>query len=97
MTLPSQLAMTGLQQTFTGLGDADSLAQVKASAQLHHMMMGEATIAAYQDIFILSGFISLFNILPGLLRQREEPEQDEITVGEPQLAKPVLSSEPADH
>ncbi len=31
-------------------------------------------LTGYQDIFILSGFVSLFNILPGLLRRREESE-----------------------
>lgn len=76
LAFPSELAMTGLHQAFTGLGDVDSVAQVKASAQFHRMLMGEATVTAYQDIFILSGLISLFNILPGLLKPRREPEPE---------------------
>ncbi len=66
----SQWAMTGLQQTFAGLGDAASLARVKATAHLHSMMVREATVAAYQDIFLLSAVIALFNLLPALLRRR---------------------------
>ena len=60
----------GLQQTFAGLGDAASLARVKAMAHLHSMMVREATVAAYQDIFLLSAVIALFNLLPALLRRR---------------------------
>jgi len=36
------------------------------------MMLAEATITAYQDIFMLSGFLSLCTLLPGLLRKRPE-------------------------
>jgi DHA2 family multidrug resistance protein len=70
LVLPTQWAVTGLQELFLGLGDVASLAQVKAAAQFHRLLMTEATVTAYQDIFVLSGFISLFNILPALLRRR---------------------------
>jgi hypothetical protein len=36
------------------------------------MMLAEASVSAYQDVFVLSGIISLFNILPALLRSRRE-------------------------
>jgi hypothetical protein len=55
---------------FTGLGDVSSEAQVKAVTHLHDMMLQEATVAAYQDVFMLSAFISLFNVLPSLLQRR---------------------------
>jgi hypothetical protein len=35
------------------------------------MMQDEASIAAYQDVFLFSAFLSLFTILPGLLRKAE--------------------------
>jgi len=72
LDLPSQWAMASLQQTFASLGEGTSVAQEQASAYFHTMMMGEATITAYQDIFLLSGFLSLCNILPGVLRKRRE-------------------------
>jgi hypothetical protein len=68
--MPSEWALTELNRVFLSLGDAVDLAQVKAAAYLQSMLFEEATISAYQDIFILSGFISLFNILPALLRKR---------------------------
>jgi hypothetical protein len=34
------------------------------------MMMAEANVTAYQDVFILSGILSLVNILPALLYKR---------------------------
>jgi hypothetical protein len=58
---------------FTDLGDTVDIAQVKALAQFHNMMIAEASVKAYQDIFMLSGFISLFNILPAFLRSRKTP------------------------
>jgi EmrB/QacA subfamily drug resistance transporter len=67
---PAQWTMTDLQQMFTGLGDVSSEAQVKAATHLHNMMLQEATVAAYQDVFMLSAFISLFNVLPSLLQRR---------------------------
>ncbi len=91
LAFPSELAMTGLYRTFTGFGDVDSVAQMKASAQFHRMLMGEATVTAYQDIFMLSGFIALFNILPGLLRPRQKPEPERET-GE----APMRTSHPTD-
>lgn len=71
ITLPSEWAMTALRDTFLGTGDDAGLAAVKASAQFYRMLMGEATVSAYQDIFLLSGFISLFNIIPAVLRRRK--------------------------
>jgi hypothetical protein len=73
LTLPAEWAMTQLQQIFTDLGDTVGIAQVKAAAQFHTMMIAEASVNAYQDIFMLSGFISLFNILPAFLRSRKTP------------------------
>jgi DHA2 family multidrug resistance protein len=70
LPFPTQWTVTGLQELFVGLGDVESLAQVKATAQFHQLLMAEATVTAYQDIFVLSGFLSLFNILPALLRRR---------------------------
>jgi EmrB/QacA subfamily drug resistance transporter len=72
ITLPAEWTLSQLNQTFLALGDAVDLAQVKASAHLHSMLLEEATITAYQDIFMLSGFISLFNILPALLQKRKQ-------------------------
>ena len=73
LTLPAEWAMATLQQMFTDLGDTIDIAQVKAAAQFHNMMIAEASVKAYQDIFMLSGFISLFNILPAFLRSRKTP------------------------
>jgi DHA2 family multidrug resistance protein len=72
LELPSQWAMTSLQQTFASLGEETSVAQVQATAYLHHLMVAEATMTAYQDIFLLSGLIALGNILLGLLRTRRD-------------------------
>ncbi len=71
LTMPAEWAMTALRDTFVGAGDYVSLAAVKAAAQFYRMMVSEATVSAYQDIFLLSGFISLFNIIPALLRRRK--------------------------
>ncbi|MCZ6876153.1 MAG: DHA2 family efflux MFS transporter permease subunit [bacterium] len=70
IALPSQWALTQLHNMFLGVGDHASLVQVKALAQLYGMMLAEATVTAYQDIFMLSGFLSLLNLLPALLRRR---------------------------
>jgi EmrB/QacA subfamily drug resistance transporter len=72
LELPAQWGLTALVETFMGLGDMENLAQVKAVAHLHSMMLAEASVSAYQDVFVLSGIISLFNILPALLRSRRE-------------------------
>ena len=71
ITLPAELTMTALHDAFLGIGDDAGLAAVKASAQFYRMLLEEATIASYQDIFMLSGFISLFNVIPALLRRRK--------------------------
>ncbi len=83
LEMPAQWTMRSLQQIFAGVGDHAQLAHVKASAHFHTMLMGEATILAYQDIFLLSAFISLFNIIPGLLRSRKRPERAEATAPAP--------------
>jgi EmrB/QacA subfamily drug resistance transporter len=67
---PAQWTMTDLQQLFIGLGDVTSEAQLKAAAHLQNMLMEEATVVAYQDVFMLSAFLSLFNVLPALLQRR---------------------------
>lgn len=74
ITMPSEWTMNALHGAFTGAGDHAALAQVKASAQFYRMILSEATVTAYQDIFMLSGFISLFNIIPALLRRRQSSE-----------------------
>jgi DHA2 family multidrug resistance protein len=73
LTFPAEWAIVQLQQIFTGTGDTVGIAEVKAAAQLHQLMIAEASVKAYQDIFMLSGFISLFNILPAFLRSRKSP------------------------
>ena len=73
LTFPAEWTMAQLQQMFTGTGDTAGIAQVKAAAQFHKMMIAEASVKAYQDIFMLSGFISLLNILPAFLRSRKSP------------------------
>jgi EmrB/QacA subfamily drug resistance transporter len=72
LDLPSQWATTDLQQFFIADGDLRGAAQVRTAARLNAMLQDEASIAAYQDIFLVSAFISLFTILPGLLRQSEK-------------------------
>ena len=67
--LPSQWALASLQDLFAGLGDGVGLARLKAGAQVQNMMLQEAAIAAYQDVFLLSALISLCTIIPGLLRK----------------------------
>jgi EmrB/QacA subfamily drug resistance transporter len=75
LDLPSQWATTELQQFFAAEGDGRSVAQVKTAAYLNTMMQDEASIAAYQDVFLFSAFLSLFAILPGLLRKSEPRPQ----------------------
>jgi len=70
LPLPSQWAMADLQLVFEGAGDVVGLAQLKAGAHLRNIMLQEATTAAYQDVFLISAFVSLFTIVPGLLRER---------------------------
>jgi DHA2 family multidrug resistance protein len=69
LPVPSQWAMGSLQATFEGLGDVAGEAQAKAGAHLRGMMTEEASIAAYQDFFLISALISLFSLLPGVLRK----------------------------
>jgi hypothetical protein len=69
LPVPSQWAMSGLQEVFEGWGDFTGEARAKAGVYLRGMMLEEAAIAAYQDFFLVSAFISLFSILPGLLRK----------------------------
>ena len=69
LDLPSQWTLTSLGQLFRDAGDVASLARVKAEAHVHTVMQNEASIAAYQDVFLCSALISLCSILPGLLRQ----------------------------
>jgi DHA2 family multidrug resistance protein len=78
ITLPAEWAMTTLNDTFLGLGDDSGLAAVKASAEFYRMLLSEATVTAYQDIFMLSGFISLFNIVPALLQRRKAAVQESV-------------------
>jgi len=66
---PSEWALHDLQQTFEAAGDFSATAHLKAGMHLRGIMAEEATIAAYQDFFLVSAFISLFSLLPGLLRQ----------------------------
>jgi hypothetical protein len=66
--LPSQWVTTELQQFFAAEGDGRSVAQVRGAAHLHAMLQEEASIAAYQDVFLCSAFLSLCALLPGLLR-----------------------------
>lgn len=88
LALPSEWAMTTLHDMFTGAGDYVDLAAVKASAQFYRMMLSEATVTAYQDIFLLSGFISLFNLIPALLRRRQ--------AATPEPVAAPINAEPAD-
>jgi len=71
ITLPADWAMTTLHDTFLAAGDDVGLAAVKASAEFSRMLLSEATVSAYQDIFMLSGFIALFNIIPAVLQRRK--------------------------
>ena len=72
IALPADWALSQLQHMFLDLGDAVDLAQVKAAARFHEMMMDQATVSAYQEIFILSGIIALCSILPALLHTRQQ-------------------------
>ena len=66
--LPTQWVTTELQQFFVAEGDPGSVAQVRGAAHLHALLHEEATIAAYQDVFLYSALLSLAAILPALLR-----------------------------
>jgi DHA2 family multidrug resistance protein len=78
--LPVQWISTDLDQTFLNDGDLGNTVQVKTAAQLNAMMQGEAGILAYQDIFVVSAFISLFTIVPGLLRKSvSRPREESVT------------------
>lgn len=68
LDLSSQWTRTGLYQVFTSDGEAANVAQVKTEAHLYSILQHEANVAAYQDVFLCSAFISLFSILPGLFR-----------------------------
>jgi hypothetical protein len=83
--------MTGLQELFSADGDGAGMAQVKAAAHLSTLMQQEANVAAYQDVFLCSAFISLFTILPGLLRSAAPRTRTETAV--PKKA-PVGSESP---
>jgi hypothetical protein len=78
ITMPADWAMTALNNTFLRMGDDAGLAAVKASAMFYRMLLSEATVSAYQDIFMLSGFISLFNIIPAVLRRRRAAVMREV-------------------
>ena len=66
--LPTQWVTTELQQFFVAEGDTRSLAEVRGAAHLHALLHEEASIAAYQDVFLYSALLSLAAILPALLR-----------------------------
>ena len=66
--LPTQWVTTELQQFFVAEGDPRSLAEVRGAAHLHALLHEEASIAAYQDVFLYSALLSLAAILPALLR-----------------------------
>lgn len=88
ITMPSEWTMSALHGAFTGAGDYVDLAYVKASAQFYRMMLSEASVSAYQDIFMLSGFISLLNIVPALLRRRKTADRkNQVPVSTPVAAK----------
>lgn len=78
--MSAQWAMQDLQQHLLIDGDGPGSAQVRAAARLSDMIHNDATVAAYQDVFVCSALISLFTIVPGLLRQapakgKAEPTQ----------------------
>ncbi|MGE3538013.1 MAG: DHA2 family efflux MFS transporter permease subunit [Candidatus Tectimicrobiota bacterium] len=85
--LSSQWATEDMQRFFMDDGDGRGTAQVRAAARLNSLLENDATVAAYQDVFLCSALISLFTILPGLLRQsaaKKEPEAEAapVTAGE---------------
>jgi MFS transporter, DHA2 family, multidrug resistance protein len=90
LELPAQWAITDLQQAFLADGDVRSLAQVRTAARLNSMMQDEATIAAYQDVFLISALISLCTIVPGLLRTTDKRHQPA-----PAAPQPVATGERA--
>jgi EmrB/QacA subfamily drug resistance transporter len=69
LEVPSQWVMTDLQQMFEGQGDIAGMARLKAGVHMRGMMLEEAAIAAYQDFFLVSACISLFTLIPGLMRK----------------------------
>lgn len=68
LEISTQLSLHTLQQTFLSDGDNPGLAQVKADTYLNSIMQQEANVAAYQDVFLFSAFLSLFSLVPGLLQ-----------------------------
>lgn len=83
-----QWTLTDLQQTFTGLGDTAGEARLKAETYLQNVMLDEATVAAYQDVFMLSAFLSLFNVLPSLLQRRAAASVQNRSGGQKPPARP---------
>jgi EmrB/QacA subfamily drug resistance transporter len=74
--LSTQWATDDMQHFLMADGDSRAVAQVRAAARLQNILQDDATVAAYQDVFLCSAFISLLTILPGLLRQaapKKEP------------------------
>jgi DHA2 family multidrug resistance protein len=69
LDMPSQWASTGLQHMFESLGEPPGMARLKAGVHLHGLMLEEAAVSAYQDFFLFSAFISLFTLIPGLMRK----------------------------
>jgi len=72
LEMPAQWVATDLQQFFVGEGDTGSAAQVRTVARLSAMLQEEANIAAYQDVFLISACISVFTIIPGMLRKSQK-------------------------
>jgi MFS family permease len=80
LDMPSRWARGALQRSFEGAGDVAGMAPLKADVHLHNTMLEEAAIAAYQDVLLLSAAISLFTIVPGLLRRytpHGQPKRDQ--------------------
>lgn len=84
--LAAQWATHDLQQLFLAEGDGGGAAQVRAAARLSGMLEDGAAVAAYQDVFLCSAFISLFTIVPGLLRQAARQKEPEQAASTPALA-----------
>ena len=78
LSAPAEWAVSQLQNMFLGAGDVVAMASVKAAAQFHNMLLAEATVKAYQDIFMISGFLSLINIIPAFLRRRQSHNKEAI-------------------
>jgi EmrB/QacA subfamily drug resistance transporter len=69
LQVPSQWALTDLQQLFEALGDGSEMARLKAGAHMRSLMLEEAAMGAYQDFFLVSAVVSLVTLVPGLMRQ----------------------------